>query len=238
MSYVMKASELVDKLKFIALNLRTLYVMGCFGAPMNSKNKARYTNNHDYNKATNRVKMINSATSDTFGFDCVCLIKSVLWGFTGDTTKNYGGANYKSNGVLDESADTFFKNRCKASTDWNNIEIGEAVWVKGHIGVYIGDGLAVECTPAWKNCVQITAVGNIDTKAGYNTRKWTSHGKISYIDYSKPVVVKSDPNEPSTWAKTAWEKAKTKKVLDGSNPKEPLTREQLAVVLNKLGLLD
>ena len=53
-----------------------------------------------------------------------------------------------------------------------------------HIGIYIGDGLCVECTPAWKNCVQITAVGNIGTKSGYNTRTWKKHGKLPYVDYT------------------------------------------------------
>lgn len=37
----------------------------------------------------------------------------------------------------------------------------------GHWGMYIGDGLAVECTPIWDNGAQITAVQNIGTKAGY-----------------------------------------------------------------------
>lgn len=47
---------------------------------------------------------------------------------------------------------------CKnVSTDFSRIEVGEAVWMEGHIGVYIGDGLAVECTPCWDNKVQITA---------------------------------------------------------------------------------
>ncbi len=55
--------------------------------------------------------------------------------------------------------------------------------MSGHIGVYIGNGLAVECTPIWKDGVQITAVGNIGRKAGYNTRTWTNHGKLKFIDY-------------------------------------------------------
>ena len=57
--------------------------------------------------------------------------------------------------------------------------------MKGHIGIYIGNGLAVECTPAWKNKVQITAVGNIGKKTGYNTRTWTNHGKLNFIKYEK-----------------------------------------------------
>ena len=72
---------------------------------------------------------------------------------------------------------------CKdVSTDFSKIEVGEAVWCKGHIGIYIGGGLAVECTPAWKNCVQITACNC--TKSGYSRRNWTKHGKLPYVSYT------------------------------------------------------
>lgn len=36
----------------------------------------------------------------------------------------------------------------------------------------------------------------------------------------------------------SWDKAKKVGVLDGSNPKAPLTREQMSLVLDRLGLLD
>ena len=183
MSIVMKASEFVAKLNDIATNYKTLYVMGCFGAPMNTSNKKRYCNNHDYNKKDTRTKMIQSASTDTFGFDCVNLIKGVLWGWTGDTTKTYGGAKYASNGVPDTSANGMIKLCKDVTTDFSNIQVGEAVWCSGHIGVYIGDGLAIESTPAWKNNVQITAVKNIGAKSGYNARTWTKHGKLPYIEY-------------------------------------------------------
>jgi hypothetical protein len=64
------------------------------------------------------------------------------------------------------------------TTDFNHLEPGEYLWMSGHCGVYIGDGLAVECTPKWDNKVQITAVGNIGKIPGYNTRTWTKHGKL------------------------------------------------------------
>ena len=102
---MMKASELVSKALDIAKNDKTLYVMGCFGAPMTAANKKRYTTNHSYNKAAVRVKMINAASEDTFGFDCVNLIKGILWGWCGDKSKTYGGAKYASNGVPDIGAD-------------------------------------------------------------------------------------------------------------------------------------
>lgn len=181
----MTNEEFVKKLKNV-LNYKTLYVIGCFGAPMTSKNKTRYINNgsHEgYNSRPERKAMITSATDDTFGFDCVCLIKGVLWGWNGDKTKNYGGAVYASNGVPDIGADSII-NVCKnISTDFNKIEVGELLWTPGHVGIYIGDGLAIECTPAWKNGVQITACNR--NVSGYNRRNWKKHGKLPYITYNK-----------------------------------------------------
>ncbi len=176
-------SQFAEILKGIATDTKTLYVMGCFGAPMTVKNKVRYTSNHSYNKSATRVAMINKASSDTFGFDCAGLIKGVLWGWSGDKSHTYGGAKYATNNVPDINADSIIKACKDVSTNFNNIVVGEAVWLPGHIGVYIGNGLVVECTPSWSNGVQITAVGNIGKKAGYNTRTWSKHGKLPYIDY-------------------------------------------------------
>ena len=47
--------ELANKLRDIARNYKTLYVMGCFGAPMTASNKKRYTQNHSYNRQAART---------------------------------------------------------------------------------------------------------------------------------------------------------------------------------------
>lgn len=202
------AAQLAERCLDVAQNYKTLYVMGCFGAPMTAANKKRYTQNHSYNKQTARTKMINTASADTFGFDCVNLIKGLLWNWCGDKAKTYGGASYAVNGVPDIGADTMIT-KCKnvSTTGWANMEVGEALWVKGHIGVYIGNGLAVECTPAWKNRVQVTAVGNIGAKAGYNTRTWSKHGKLPYVTYtgesiSTPSTGSGTTTKPGTGATT------------------------------------
>lgn len=193
---MMKSSELVAKALDIARNYRTLYVMGCFGAPMTASNKKRYTQNHSYNRKAARTAKIQAASEDTFGFDCVNLIKGILWGWRGDKTKTYGGAGYAVNGVPDIGADRMIAVCPDASTTgWETMEPGEAVWLKGHIGIYVGNGLAVECTPSWANKVQITAVGNIGSKAGYKTRKWTKHGHLPYVEYTGTVI---PPQKPST----------------------------------------
>ena len=182
----MKASEFIEKLQDIVDNYKTLYVMGCFGAPLTGGNVSRYCTNHSYNKQAARTAMIKAAANKNppvYGFDCVCLIKGVLWGWCGDASKTYGGASYASGGVPDIGADTMITKCSGLSTDFSKIVPGEAVWLKGHIGVYIGGGKVIECSPAFKNCVQVTACLNIGAISGLNGRRWTKHGKLPYITY-------------------------------------------------------
>ena len=44
---LMTVNEFVNKIKNV-LNYKTLYISGCFGAPMSPKNKERYKNNNAY----------------------------------------------------------------------------------------------------------------------------------------------------------------------------------------------
>lgn len=182
MAAIKTAAQLAERAIDVAQNYRTLYVMGCIGAPMTEMNKAKYIAHHSYNRDADRKAMINACNADTFGFDCVCLIKALLWGWCGKKSKSYGGAVYGSNKVPDINADAMIRACKEISTDFSKIEVGEAVWVPGHIGIYVGNGLVVECTPNWDNCVQITACNR--AKSGYHRRNWTKHGKLPYVSYS------------------------------------------------------
>lgn len=195
--------ELAAACENVAKNYKTLYVNGCFGWPMTATMKQRAKKEQAYNRKPDRAPKIDAASADTFGFDCVCMIKALLWGWNGDKTKSYGGATYTANGVPDIDADQMIQ-RCKGvSTNFSNIKVGEALWIQGHIGIYIGNGLAVECTPRWKDGVQITAVHNIGTKSGYNGRKWTKHGCLPWVTYEdtnaeKTPTVAVKPAEQQT----------------------------------------
>ena len=188
--------ELVARAVDVAKNYKTLYVMGAWGSPLNASNKQSLINKNDYNAG--RASMINAASSDTFAFDCVCFIKALLWGWDGDTSQKNGGAVFASNGVPDKGTEEFIKLCNSVSTDFSNIEVGELLWMSGHVGLYIGDGLAVECTPAWSNDVQITACNR--TIAGYNTRTWSKHGKLPYIEYVSDENVANYNSTSSTSA--------------------------------------
>ncbi len=194
MSKISTAAELAERAIDAAKNHKTLYVMGGIGYPLNERGKQRSQNN-SWNTTPDRKAFINAATDDTFAFDCVCFIKSLLWGWRGDKTKTYGGAEYESNGVPDIGADTMITRCSDVSTDFSKISVGEAVWMQGHIGIYVGNGLAVECTPAWANKVQITACNC--TKSGYNRRNWTKHGKLPYVKYEAEAAPVVEPAKPA-----------------------------------------
>ena len=175
--------ELATACENVAKNYKTLYIMGCIGAPMNESNTKRYTMNYAYNAKADRKPKILASSADTFGMDCVCMVKTLLWGWNGDTSKVYGGAVYASNGVPDIGTEQIIGVCSGVTADFSKITVGELLWMQGHVGIYIGNGLAVECTPAWNDGVQITAVHNIGKKSGYNGRSWTKHGKLPYVTY-------------------------------------------------------
>ncbi len=178
---VTTGAELAARCIDVARNYKTLYVNGCFGAPMTESNKQRYTQNTSYNRRPERTSLINAASADTFGFDCVCFIKGILWGWNGNLSHVYGGANYQANGVPDITENSMIERSADVTTDFSAIEVGEAVWLDGHIGIYIGNGLAVECTPSWQDGVQITACNT--NRRGFQRRNWTRHGRLPYVTY-------------------------------------------------------
>lgn len=187
---MMKVNDFCDTLERAACETKTLYILGCFGAPMNEENKSRYTKNYPFNAREDRAELIKNATSDTFGFDCVCLIKGILWGWCGDVNSEYGGAVYNSNGVPDVDESDLLNLCNDVTTDFSTIQKGEMVWIYGHCGVYIGDGKVVECTYNWDDGVQITKLGNISSKyESDKVRVWSKHGKLPYVDYRQSVDV-------------------------------------------------
>ena len=202
MAKVMTNSLFVAKQKDIAKNYKTLYVNGCFGAPLTSSTYTRYLTNTSYNRKPTRQEIIKAHTNTnpiTFGFDCVCLIKGILWGWSGNKNKAYGGAQYAVNGVPDVGTEEII-NYCSgvsSTFDVNTMYPGELLWLSGHVGIYIGNGLAVECTPAWDDCVQFSCVGNIGAKPGYNCRSWAKHGRLPWIDYTVKSINDSPAYNPA-----------------------------------------
>ena len=186
--YIMTGRTLAARCVDIAQRYKTIYMYACYGFQVTDatiRSKAAQNLNGWYTPANiSKLEAVANQSPPVWGFDCVNLIKGVLWGWDGDVSKLHGGAVYASNGIPDTNADGMIKRCRNVSADFSAVEVGEAVWMPGHIGVYIGDGLCVECTPRWTDGVQITAVLNIGRQDGFNARRWEKHGKIPHVDYS------------------------------------------------------
>ena len=103
--------------------------------------------------------------------DCVGLIKGYGW-----VDSESGKIRYGTNGMPDVSADQMYNLAVEKGSISSIPEIpGLAVWHKGHIGVYIGDGEVVEAMG--------TKYGVVKTKLA--ERNWTAWLKIPYINYKE-----------------------------------------------------
>lgn len=157
----MKKQQFIDTARKIATDIPTRYELGGWGQQKDGK----------------------------YLFDCVCLIKSILWGFNFEKG-GHGGAVFCSNGVPDVGANEMFEKYCyDKSTDFTKITEGELVWMDGHIGIYVGGLRVVEATAAWDNKVLISSI-DYDGRRTYNytqVYQWTHHGKCQFIDYSNPT---------------------------------------------------
>ena len=84
MAEKMKVDDFIKQLK-LAQESPTIYAFGGFGASSNfSRNKTKYAERTPFN-----YNRIMNAPDGTFFFDCVCLVKGVLWGFNAIPTELY-----------------------------------------------------------------------------------------------------------------------------------------------------
>lgn len=102
------------------------------------------------------------------------LIKAYLWGGHGKT---------KYNSKQDKSADGMYKESKKKGKINTLPEIpGVLVHMSGHIGIYIGNGSVIECTPNKTYAKQDHKGGGV-CKTKLTARKWTSWCECPYIAY-------------------------------------------------------
>ncbi len=184
----MTAKTLVEMAKRIE-KTKTVYMWGTYGRRLSRSMIDYKAQQYPAQNTPSRVAKYNSLLKKGGydAWDCVGLIKGILWGWSD------GKVPYAANGVPDIGCNTMIQ-RCEGvSTDFKTIIPGEVVWISGHIALYIGNGLAIEATPRWRDGVQITAVLNIGSKAGYEGRRWTSHGRLPWVNYGIKPEPKPEP---------------------------------------------
>lgn len=189
---MMKGMKNMTKTEFIArakaaLSYSTIYVKGGWGQPLTwgdtwENLQKQWSYNRIHSKAISAaIEASKAAGSTPYAFDCVCLVKGLLWGWKGDPDQYGGGAVYASNGIPDVTVDGFLTDCCTGvSDDFSDIEPGEYLYMNGHAGIYIGNGDVVECTPAWDGGVQLSKLGNLGF-TGTRVRNWDYHGIIKTL---------------------------------------------------------
>lgn len=136
-------------------------------------------------------KFMNSKSGKYYLCDCSGLIKGILWGYPEK-------GKYKFNGVPDINANTMIKQCSKISTNFNKLPLGALVWMEGHIGIHVGNGVCVESSPVWEDGIQCTYIKNsgFPNDRKLMERKWTKQGLFDkYVDYSTPAPAKKSVDE-------------------------------------------
>lgn len=191
---MMTASTFIGIAEQIQANYKTVYLWGGWGQKITSEVLTKkyeqysswYTNEKKYGTYNPLIDQ------GYYGFDCVGLIKAIAWGWCGKDTIN-GGASYGSNGCKDTTANGMINLCSNVSNNFTSIVPGEAVWMDGHIGIYVGNGYCIESTNGLGGAtpgVKVSALANIGTQATgtIKSRTWTKHGRLPFIDYSGIVT--------------------------------------------------
>ena len=107
--------------------------------------------------------------------DCVGLLKGYGW-LNPDTLT----IDYNTNGMPDYTADQMYASAKENGTEYGGMStmpeiVGLGLWKKGHWGIYVGDGYAIEAMG--------TQYGVVRTKV--EGRGWQGWCKIPYIQYDE-----------------------------------------------------
>lgn len=98
--------------------------------------------------------------------------------------------------------------------------------------------LAKKAAADWaKNAINYAKNNGImsgDSDGAFRPQSPITRQEVAQVLYNQLAADKP----VSTWAESAWNAATAASLFDGTNPRSPLTREQFAVVLGKLGLLE
>lgn len=180
----MTNKEFVAKAKTI-VNCNTAYGKGTFGQKWTKTlANAKVKQYPDFYTDSVIASLNKKAEGSTlYVFDCVGLIKGIIW--------EWEKVKYKSNGLDDVSDQGLWDKYCvNKSSDFSNIIPGEIMHIKGHVGIYIGDGKVIECTNKWSKNVLVSSIN----KGDKYYRAWSEHGKFNLLTYEGIATPSKEEN--------------------------------------------
>lgn len=169
---LMTDQQLKEKVLDIVNNYRTCYLYGGTGQLVTNaivEQKAKQLPSWYTKSRISALKKLSG--KNYYGFDCVNLIKAILWGW-----KDGKMGKYASNTVPDTNANGFINLCDDVSTDMSIIKPMELIWFSGHVGLYLGNGKCIECAPSLNK----VAITNMSYQG-----KWCKHGKLPWVTYTE-----------------------------------------------------
>lgn len=162
----------------------TLYVYGTFGQTLTQTLINYKVKQYSYNvsRKTLYTNIMNSSGTE-YAFDCVGLIKAYLWGWNNGRTNYVADQDKSANGMYNAS-------KVKGNIASIPETPGVLVHMDGHIGVYVGNGYVIECTPTKTFAKQSHGAGGV-CKTRLNARKWEHWLECPFISYESVKVLKS-----------------------------------------------
>ena len=187
----MKSAKWIYDQAMQMYNEKAVYWYACYGTKASKvlytyKKKQypqKYPPNNGYTEASYTSQYGKRA------MDCSGLWKYCLW------TDKIGGEP-KYDATQDLSANGFIEKGCTETHTMDTISsapVGALLWKDGHVGIYIGNGYAIES--------KSHAEGVVKTKV--SDRGWKMWGKVKWVEY---------PSAPTYTAEQAM--ADIKKVVD------------------------
>lgn len=211
------------------LNMNTAYFWGGImrpGTEAYMNQLAKMYPSHYNESRKNRLRGYMQTKPNLYGVDCVGLIKSYYWGGIGSP---------KYSATTDVNADSMLTKAIEKGTIDTMPDIkGICVQMKGHIGIYIGNGFVIESTNS--------SFGDGVVRTELKARKWTHWLKCPYIEYVEDEMTQEQFNQmmetylagrssivPNTWSSDAVDWAIDKQIITDASQLGTLTTKELLI---------
>ena len=194
MTAIMTNAKFVEKAHDTIRYYETCYVMGGIGQLLSSYQRHQFMQQYGFNRSYQHLIPVDTTC---MAFDCIGLIKSILWGWRGDysaTGTSLGGGQYLANNVPDLNADNFFQRYCTFKSDNFRLEdmpVGALVYMPGHIGIYTGRGMVIEANASTMDVAELPLgyrggrLVEKETRYIPGVNSWQAWGLCDFIRYPK-----------------------------------------------------
>lgn len=147
-------------------------------------------------------------TGNEWTWDCWNLIKTLIWGWSEDTTVGSYTFSPGLHGLGDWNGIQILNHCTDRSYDFSLLSGAEYLYYQGsvdHAGIYIGNKTVnghtvnvVECTPIWNGGVQYSFIDSNGVRYEYQgatpSITWTAHGKLPWVHYAGQPTPPTPPH--------------------------------------------